>query len=138
MIVENILAWCLFPLALAGVASFASAIYDDFASRRRKQTISGLGTIAPREIAAPEIAAPEIAAPEPPRPITLQPIVRGYDTPELFRQDCWLLRIDRSRTRRSRVKGSLQSWETTIETHNDYERRVCAVLAQRAGARGDN
>jgi hypothetical protein len=129
MNVEEILAWCLFPLALAGVASFASAMQDDIVRwRRRKQ----------RNTRSTTIGLPSIPEPKPPRSAARQRIVRGYDSPELFRQDYWLLRIDHSRQRIAGGKGSLQLLELSIGIRDEYGKQVCAVLAQHQGAGRDN
>jgi len=141
MNVEEILAWCLFPLALAGVASFACAMQDDIVRwRRRKQSNSRSteekkGTVPIPERGLSPFSPP---APKPPRSAARQRIVRGYDSPELFRQDYWLLRIDQSRQRIAGGKGSLPLLELSIGIRDEYGKRVCAVLAQHQGARRDN
>ncbi|MGH7827656.1 MAG: hypothetical protein ACREQ7_21075 [Candidatus Binatia bacterium] len=129
MIVEDILSWCLFPLVLAAAASFACAMYDSFLSRRRRvHNESTLTKIVPLSVSDRKRD----------RPATRQPVIRGYDSPELFRQDWWLIRIEQSRRQIAGFDTPIQILEPSVGTREEYEKRVCAVLAHHPGTKCDN
>jgi hypothetical protein len=65
-------------------------------------------------------------------------MVRGYDSPQLFREDLWLRRIEQARREHIAVAVSMPFKGSSTETGHDYQRRVCAMLAQHWGARCDN
>lgn len=125
MIVENIIGWFLFALASTCTLSFASTIYDDFISRKRgrrdKETIE---KIAPLADPQPDELAPENR--------------RGYDSPELFREDLWIRRIELSRKEHAVVAGSMPRLKANVKTRQDYPKRLCEILAYHAATAGDN
>jgi hypothetical protein len=65
-------------------------------------------------------------------------MVRGYDSPELFREDLWLRRIEQARREHIAVIASMPLFKGSTEAGHDYQRRVCSMLAQHRGARCDN
>src|SRR5262249_29745053 len=85
-IVENIISWFLFALASTCTVSFASSAYDNFIGRKRRQ----------RESKASTKVVPLLGS----KPLKLsveETVTRGYDSPELFREDLWIRRIEHSR-----------------------------------------
>ena len=125
MIVENIIGWFLFALASTCTLSFASTIYDDFISRKRgrrdKETIE---KIAPLADPQPDELAPENR--------------RGYDSPELFREDLWFRRIELSRKEHAVLAGSMPGLKANVKTRQDYPKRLCEILAYHAATACDN
>jgi hypothetical protein len=125
MIVENIIGWFLFALASTCTLSFASTIYDDFISRKRrgrdKETIDKIAPIVDPQL---DELAPENR--------------RGYDSPELFREDLWIRRIEHSRKEHAVVAGSMPGLKANIKTRQDYPKRLCEILAYHAATACDN
>ncbi|HJU61315.1 MAG TPA: hypothetical protein VJ864_04660 [Candidatus Binatia bacterium] len=119
MIVENIIGWFLFVLASTCTLSFASTIYDDFISRKRNRrdtaTIDKIARLA-------DPGAEELA------PKTR----RGYDSPELFREDLWIRRIELSRKEHAVLTGWLPGPKVDVKTREDYPKRLCEILASYA------
>ena len=125
MIVENIIGWFLFALASTCTLSFASTIYDDFISRKRSQ----------RDKETIEKIAP-LADPQPDQ-LALQNR-RGYDSPELFREDLWIRRIEISRKEHAVLRGSMPGLKANVKTRQDYPKRLCEILAYHAATACDN
>jgi hypothetical protein len=125
MVVENIIGWFLFALASTCTLSFASTIYDDFISRKRgrrdKETIE---KIAPLADAQAEDLAPKTR--------------RGYDSPELFREDLWIRRIELSRKEHAVLVGSMPGPKANVKTREEYPKRLCEILAYHAATACDN
>jgi hypothetical protein len=123
MVVENMVGWFLFALASTCTLSFASTVYDDFISRlrgrRSKETIA---TIAP--LAQPENLALEDR--------------RGYDSPELFREDLWIRRIELSRKEHALLAGLTPGPKANSKLMQDYPKRLCEILAYHATTACDN
>jgi hypothetical protein len=126
--IENWTLWCIFPLILIGVIAFASNMHDEFMSeRKRKQsTVTKLPIVVPKAPSQKRLD----------RGLTHSNVVRGYDSPELFREDLWLLRIDQSRKAHALENGSMQVMRAGI--YETSARSICAILAQHPGARCDN
>jgi hypothetical protein len=122
MVVENIIGWFLFALASTCTLSFASTIYDDFISRiRDKETIEKIARLAdPRA----EDLAPKAR--------------RGYDSPELFREDLWIRRIELSRREHAILVDSTPRSKVGVKTQQDYPKRLCEILAYHAATACDN
>lgn len=124
MVVENIIGWLLFALASTCTLSFASTIYDDFISRKRgrrdKETVERI---------APLVAQAGDLAPK---------IRRGYDSPELFREDLWIRRIEISRKEHALLAGSMPGSKANVKTRQDYPKRLCEILAYHAATACDN
>src|SRR5262245_18671472 len=122
MVVESVFGWFLFALASTCTLSFASTIYDDFISRKRSQRDKeAIGKIAPLADPQPEHLALETR--------------RGYDSPELFREDLWIRRIEHSRKEHAVLTASLPPVKSRLEAPEDYPRRLCEMLAQHARTR---
>ena len=116
MIVETIIGWFLFALASTCTLSFASTIYDDFISRKRSR----------RDTATID----KIARLASPRAEDLAPKTRrGYDSPELFREDLWIRRIELGRKEHALLAGSLPEPKVAVKTREDYPKRLCEILA---------
>jgi hypothetical protein len=64
-------------------------------------------------------------------------IIGGYDSPELFREDLWLRRIEQARTEHPEL-AAMPPFKASTETGHDYPRQVCAMLAQQRSTRCDN
>ena len=119
MIVENLISWFLFALASTCTLSFASTIYDDFISRKRR----GQETKTITKVV-------ELSYPEPNRLTPERP--RGYDSPELFREDLWIRRIEHSRREHAALTASMP------QASEIYRKRLCAMLAHHVGSSRDN
>jgi hypothetical protein len=116
MIVESIIGWFLFALASTCTLSFASTIYDDFVSRKRNR----------RDTATID----KVARLEDPRAEELAPKTRrGYDSPELFREDLWIRRIELSRKEQALLTGCLPGLKVDAKRRDDYPQRLCEILA---------
>jgi hypothetical protein len=126
MVVENIFGWFLFALASTCTLSFASTIYDDFISRirgrRDKETIEKIARLAADPRA--EDLAPKAR--------------RGYDSPELFREDLWIRRIELSRREHAILVDSTPGSKVGVKTRQDYPKRLCEILAYHAATACDN
>jgi hypothetical protein len=121
MVVENIIGWFLFALASTCTLSFASTLYDDFITRiRGRQDKETLEQLTPLASPHPEDLMPQNR--------------RGYDSPELFREDLWIRRIELSRKERAAMTGS----KANIKTRQDYHPRFCQILAYHAATASDN
>jgi hypothetical protein len=125
MIVENIIGWFLFALASTCTLSFASTIYDDCISRKRSR----------RDQEMIEKIAP-LADPQPDQ--LARQNRRGYDSPELFREDLWIRRIELSRKEHAVLAGSMLGPKANVKTRQDYPKRFCEILAYHAAAACDN
>lgn len=125
MVVENMIGWFLFALASTCTLSFASTIYDDFISRLRgRRDNKTLEKIEPLAGPQPEDLAPENR--------------RGYDSPELFREDLWIRRIELSRKEHAVLAGSMHGTNTNVKSGQDYPKRLCGILAHHAATACDN
>jgi len=123
-IVENIISWLLFALASTCTVSFASTAYDNFIGRKRRQRESKASTkVVPLLGSKPlELSAEET-------------VTRGYDSPELFREDLWIRRIERSRKAHAALRASMPAVKVRLEAPEDYPRRLCEMLAQHSRTR---
>ena len=125
MVVESIFGWFLFALASTCTLSFASTIYDDFISRKRSQRVKeAIGKIAPLADPQPEHLALVTR--------------RGYDSPELFREDLWIRRIEHSRKEHAVLTGSMLGLKANVKTRQDYPKRLCEILAYHFATAYDN
>ena len=125
MVVESIFGWFLFALASTCTLSFASIIYDDLISRKRSQRDKeAIGKIAPLADPQPEHLALETR--------------RGYDSPELFREDLWIRRIEHSRKEHAVLTGSMLGLKANVKTRQDYPKRLCEILAYHSATAYDN
>jgi hypothetical protein len=121
MVVENIIGWFLFALASTCTLSFASTLYDDFVGRirgRQDKEMPEKLSSAPRA----EDLAPQKR--------------RGYDSPELFREDLWIRRIEMSRKEHALLTGSMP--QPDFKTREVYPKRLCEILAYHASTACDN
>lgn len=124
IIVEHIVSWFLFALASTCTLSFASTVYDRFISAKRRD----------REAKATRLvsgAKPGLLTVEP-------PTIRGYDTPELFREDLWIRRIEHSRKEHVTLLASIPQIKPSLATSKDTPRRLCEMLTQHAQPGRDN
>ena len=125
MIVENIVNWFLFALASTCTLSFASTVYDHFiGSKRRDRDCKTTKRLVSSAKVSPLAAEP--------------PTIRGYDTPELFREDLWIRRIEHSRKEHATLLASMPHVKTSWVTSKDTPRRLCEMLAQHAQPGRDN
>ena len=96
MIVENIVSWFLFALASTCTLSFASTIYDNFISSKRRER---------NKMASPGVVPlPDL---KPSQLVTENSAIRGYDNPELFREDLWIRRVEHSRKEHAALAESM-------------------------------
>jgi hypothetical protein len=124
IIVENIVSWFLFALASTCTLSFASRAYDNFVSRKRRERDKKPGArILPRSDSKPS-------------PLLMEkPVTRGYDSPELFREDLWIRRIEHSRMEHALLAASIPPVKANFGAPEDYSRRLCEMLAHHARTR---
>lgn len=124
IIVENIISWFLFALASTCTLSFASTVYDNFISSKRrehnKKTRPGI------------VPLPDL---KPNQQVTGNPRVRGYDSPELFREDLWIRRIEQSRREHATLAASMPQVKSNPSIPEDYPKRLCAMLAHQIRTR---
>jgi hypothetical protein len=125
MIVENIVNWFLFALVTTCTLSFASTVYDHFIGSKRRDHDSKTTTRLVSSTRASPLAA---------EPTT----IRGYDTPELFREDLWIRRIEHSRKAHATLLASIPQVKASWVTSKDTPRRLCEMLAQHAQPGRDN
>ncbi len=121
MIVENIVSWFLFALASTCTLSFASTVYDRFiSSKRRDRDGKATTKLVPLSDAKPSQLKAET------------PMIRGYDTPELFREDLWIRRIEHSRKEHATLLAAMPPGKGRCGTSDGYPRRLCEIFAQDA------
>jgi len=126
---ENVMTYSASALALGWIVTFASARYEDFINwRRRKQETKPMV----------KFTLPSTSAPKPEHLISQSPLVRGYDSGELFREDLWIRRIEESSRQIATLGTSAPRLEADIEAREDYGNRVCAMLAHHGVTRCDN
>lgn len=125
MIVENIISWFLFALASTCTLSFASTMYDDFISRKRR----GQETKTITKVV--QLSDPK------PNQLTLER-PRGYDSPELFREDLWIKRIEVSRREHAALATSMAQGKTNGGVAEVYRKRLSAILAHHVDSSRDN
>jgi hypothetical protein len=124
MIVENIISWFLFALASTCTLSFASTAYDNFIGRKRRQ----------RESKAHKKVVP-LSESKPTKLSAKDSVTRGYDSPELFREDLWIRRIEHSRKAHAALTASMPPAKARLKASEDYPKRLCEMLAQHARTR---
>ena len=121
MIVENIVGWFVFAVASTCTLSFASTVYDRFISSKRRDRNGKATRLVPIPDAKPSLLKAETPV-----------IRRGYDTPELFREDLWIRRIEHSRREHAALLASMPQLKASLVTSDGYPRRLCEILAQDA------
>jgi hypothetical protein len=124
MIVENIISWFLFALASTCTLSFASTIYDNFISSKRRERDKKVRT---RIVPFPDLKASQL--------VTENPVVRGYDSPELFREDLWIRRIEYSRKEHVALAPSMPPVKARLGAPEDYPKRLCEMLVHQVRTR---
>jgi hypothetical protein len=124
MIVENMISWFLFALASTCTLSFASAVYDNFISAKRRERDRKARTrIAP----LPDLKPSQL--------VTENSVVRGYDSPELFREDLWIRRIEHSRKEHAALVASMAPVKASFGAPEDYPKRLCELLVHQVRTR---
>jgi hypothetical protein len=124
MIVENIISWLLFALASTCTLSFASSIYDNFISSKRRERIR---KASPEVVPVPEL--------KPSQQVIANPVIRGYDSPELFREDLWIRRIEQSRKEHAPLAASMPQVSSNDAAPENYPKRLCEMLASQVRTR---
>ena len=124
--VGNALTWCLFALGVACMITFSSMMYDELVTRKQ-------GTQPAAKTGQAPILDPKTA-----QTVPQKRTVRGYDSPELFREDLWLRRIEQNTEEPIFMEASVSPLQAGAGTRDDYKKRLCALLAQYPGARCDN
>src|SRR5215510_7565190 len=123
-ILENIISWFLFALASTCTLSFASTAYDNFINRKRRQRE---GKACTKVVLLSESRLPKLPAEE--------SVPRGYDSPELFREDLWIRRIEHRRNAHAALIASMPPVKVRLEAPENYPRRLCEMLAQHSRTR---
>jgi hypothetical protein len=123
-IVENIISWFLFALASTCTLSFASSIYDSFISSKRRERDR---KVNPEIVPLLELKTNQ--------QVIENPTIRGYDSPELFREDLWIRRIAQSRKEHAGLAASMQQVKSTASALEDYPKRLCEMLAYQVRTR---
>jgi len=121
-IMENIISWFLFALASTCTLSFASTAYDNFIGRKRRQR---------EDKARTKVVFVPLSESKPPKLSAEESVTRGYDSPELFREDLWIRRIEHSRKIHAALTASMPrvKVKARLEAPEDYPRRLCEMLA---------
>jgi hypothetical protein len=129
IVVGNALTWCLFALGVACAITFSSMIYDELVTQKRqKQDTRPTAKIVHESISDLKAA----------RSVSEKRASRGYDCPELFREDLWLRRIELSREESISTEVSVSTLQVLAGSGEDDKKRWCALLAHYLGARCDN
>ena len=123
MILENIIGWFLFALASTCTLSFASSIYDNFISSKRRDRNK---KASPESVPALELTPSQ-------KPLE-NLVVRGYDSPELFREDLWIRRIEQSRKEHA-LAASMPRVTSNAAALENYSKRLCEMLAYQVRTR---
>lgn len=116
--------WLLLPLALAWIIACFARFHEEFINQRRRLSTSASGVSSSNHSNSWKQPVPERAN------------SRGYDSPELFREDLWLLRIHGSRRSHAAAIGVGSSADGSLSF--DSVKSICALLAKHRGARCDN
>ena len=124
IIVENIISWFLFALASTCTLSFASTIYDNFISSKRRERDKKART---RIVPFPDL--------EPSQLVAENSVIRGYDSPELFREDLWIRRIEHSRKEYAAPAASMSPVKARLGAPEDYPKRLCEMLVHQVRTR---
>jgi hypothetical protein len=127
--VGNALTWCLFALGVACAITFSSMIYDELVTRKQQKQDTG---------PTAKVVQASISDPKPARTVSEKRASRGYDSPELFREDLWLRRIELSREESVSMEASVPAVQAAAGAGEDDKKRLCALLAHYRGARCDN
>jgi hypothetical protein len=125
LIIASTMIWCVFAVTVACIITLASALYDDLSSRiRLKRSKSIVAKIVGISVSDPNSNEKSHRC----------SADRGYDSPELFREDLWIRRIEHSRKEYAALAASMPQLQTSPAARADYEKRLCAMLAQARGA----
>jgi hypothetical protein len=124
MIVENIISWFLFALASTCTLSFASTIYDNFISSKRRERNK---KASPGIVPLPDLKPRQL--------VTENSVIRGYDSPELFREDLWIRRIEHSRKEHAALAASMPPVKARLGAPEDYPKRLCELLVHHVRTR---
>jgi hypothetical protein len=104
-------------------------MYDDFVNRKRPQR---------HKKCLERSAAVGGSFPQPLEAPAQKNLVRGYDNPELFREDLWLRRIDHARREHAVVAASMRRAGGVSMTADDHKRRVSEILAHHPDPKSNN
>jgi hypothetical protein len=130
-LIEYVLIWCVFPSALIAIIAVASNIHEECViERKRRETDDTLRQVFITASSVPDLQQNHL--------VSQKIIVRGYDSPELFREDLWLVRIDRSRKAYAKSIALKSVLKPDAATPIDAAKSICAFLAQQPGSRRDN
>jgi hypothetical protein len=130
-LVEYVLIWCVFPSALIAIIALASNIHEECViERKRRETDDTLRQVVITSSSSPDLQRDHL--------VSQKIIVRGYDSPELFREDLWLVRIDRSRKAYAKSIPLTSVPKANATTPVVAAKLICALLAQHPGSRCDN
>ena len=124
LIVENIIGWFLFALASTCTLSFASTVYDSFVnSKRRERGKKEITKVVSDSHSKPSLLLTDALA------------IRGYDSPELFREDLWIRRIEHSRREHAALAASMPHVKINVGSPETFPRRLCEMLAHHTRTR---
>ena len=104
-------------------------MYDDFVNRKRPQR---------HKKCLRKSAAVFDSFPKPLEALAQKNLVRGYDNPELFREDLWLRRIHQARREHAVVAASMRRAGGTSRTAEEHKRRVSEILAHHPDPKSNN
>lgn len=121
----DVLGWSVLALVLTFIITFAGALHEHYIKRVRRKQLADYSTAALPAASCPATASKKL-------------VVRGYDSPELLREDLWLLRLNHGRHNIALLNMRVPPFETSLDSGQSHEQRVTAMLAQYGGARCDN
>jgi hypothetical protein len=130
-LIESVLLWYVLPSTLIVIIAVASSMHEELV--RKKNDTENVFTMPPVIMMGSSGSTGQW------QQLRWQSnIIRGYDSPELFREDLWLIRIARSY---KTYGGSIVSASVLLAgagTPTASAKSICALLAQHSGSRCDN
>jgi hypothetical protein len=130
-LIESVLLWYILPSTFIVIIAVASSMHEELV--RKKNGTENVFTTPAVLVMGSSGSKGQW------QQLRSQPnIIRGYDSPELFREDLWLIRIARSR---KAYGGSIVSVSVLLAgagTPIASAKSICALLAQQSGSRCDN
>ena len=137
-LIESVLLWYILPSTFIVIIAVASSMHEELV--RKKNGTENVFTTPAVLVMGSSGSKGQW------QQLRSQPnIIRGYDSPELFREDLWLIRIARSRKAYARSRkaygGSIVSVSVLLAgagTPIASAKSICALLAQHSGSRCDN
>lgn len=124
--VADLLLWLFLALALAWIIASVANLHEALVTymRRFSKRVDGASLLRLCERSQ--------------NPPSAWANIRGYDSPELFREDLWLLRLDGSRKAHVAAMEAGSCAASPGASASDSVPSICALLARHRGARCNN